>query len=182
MRAADLDILMVPGWGNSGPDHWQTRWQSKLSTAQRVEQADWDAPDRDDWVARLVAAVAMAQRPAVLVAHSCGVPTVAHAAPRFRMGAVVGAFLVAPPSEAFTAAEPAIARFAPFPRRPLPFPAVLVASRSDPACSFEEATDLARVWGCRLSDAGDAGHLNTASGHGPWPEGSLRFASFLKRL
>ena len=29
---------------------------------------------------------------------------------------------------------------------------------------------------------GDAGHLNTASGHGPWPEGSMRFAMFLKTL
>ena len=38
MKAADADILIIPGYKNSGPDHWQSRWQAKLSTARRVEQ------------------------------------------------------------------------------------------------------------------------------------------------
>jgi predicted alpha/beta hydrolase family esterase len=33
-----------------------------------------------------------------------------------------------------------------------------------------------------IVDAGDAGHVNTESGHGPWPEGLMRFAGFLKQL
>ena len=46
MRSSDCDNLIIPGLGGSGPVHWQTRWQEKLSTARRVEQADWDRPDR----------------------------------------------------------------------------------------------------------------------------------------
>ena len=53
MRIAEADILIVPGLGGSGPDHWQTRWESKLSTARRIEQADWDRPILADWTARI---------------------------------------------------------------------------------------------------------------------------------
>jgi predicted alpha/beta hydrolase family esterase len=42
MRTSDADLLIVPGLGGSGPDHWQTRWEQKLSTARRVEQSDWE--------------------------------------------------------------------------------------------------------------------------------------------
>lgn len=183
MRTADLDILMIPGRTGSGPDHWQTRWESRLSTARRVVQGDWDRPGAD-WIERVVAAVGESRRPVVFIAHSCGVPTVVHAAPRLPPGRVVGAYLVAPPSESVVATTPEIdaATYLPYPRRRLGFPSVLVASRTDPALPYAEAETLARDWGAALSDAGDAGHLNTASGHGPWPEGLMRFAGFLKGL
>ncbi|HRK17413.1 MAG TPA: alpha/beta hydrolase [Hyphomicrobiaceae bacterium] len=183
MRTFDVDILIVPGWTNSGPNHWQTRWQARLKTARRVEQDDWDKIDLDRWTNRLVEAVAASSKPVVLVAHSCGVPTVAHAAPRFPDGRVIGAFLVAPGGEAETRAIPGMdARFTPYPRDPLPFPSLLVASSNDPYCSMTEAGELALSWGSALIDAGDAGHINTASGHGPWPEGAMRFGWFLKQL
>lgn len=181
MRTSDCDIVIVPGYGGSGPDHWQSRWQRKLSTARRVEQEDWDAPERDAWVSRLVAAVATHGRPIVLVAHSAGVVTVAHAAPSLPR-TVRGAFLVALP-DLEEAPIPEIGEsFAPIPRDPLPFPSLLVASRSDPTCAYERAEDFAFAWGSALLDAGEAGHINTASGYGPWPEGLMRFAGFLKRL
>jgi hypothetical protein len=72
--------------------------------------------------------------------------------------------------------------FAPISRDPLPFPSILVASRTDPHCAFDRAEDFAYAWGAALADAGNAGHLNTASGHGPWPEGLMRFAGFLAKL
>ena len=31
MRIADIDILMVPGWTGSGPDHWQSRWEAAVA-------------------------------------------------------------------------------------------------------------------------------------------------------
>ena len=49
MRTSDAEILIVPGLNNSGPDHWQTRWQEKLSTAHRIEQKNWDQPDHAAW-------------------------------------------------------------------------------------------------------------------------------------
>jgi predicted alpha/beta hydrolase family esterase len=48
---------------------------------------------------------------------------------------------------------------------------LLVASRTDPHCTYERAEDYAYAWGSALVDAGEAGHINVASGHGPWPEG-----------
>ncbi|MFY8151337.1 MAG: alpha/beta hydrolase, partial [Hyphomicrobiales bacterium] len=55
MKTSDTDILIVPGWSGSGPDHWQSRWVAKLSTARVVEQEDWHAPSRL-WAERIVAA------------------------------------------------------------------------------------------------------------------------------
>ena len=72
--------------------------------------------------------------------------------------------------------------FAPFPRGPFTFPSLLVASRNDPYAPFDESEEISYAWGSRLLDAGEAGHLNTDSGHGPWPEGLMSLAGFLKQL
>ena len=183
MRTFDVDILTIPGWTGAGPDHWMTRWEGRLRTARRVEQADWDRPNLALWTARVIAEVAKATRPVVLVGHSCGVATIVHAAAQLHDRRVVGAYLVAPASEAVTQALPGIdPAFVPFPRDPLPFPSVVIASRDDEHCSYDEAGDLALSWGSTLVDAGNVGHLNTASGHGPWPEGAMRFGLFLRHL
>ena len=184
MRTSDVEILIIPGWTNSGPDHWQSRWQRHFKTARRVEQADWERPEREAWVGRIVAAVAAAQRPAVLVAHSCGVLAVAHAAPLLDRARLAGAFLVAPPDlDAHAGLLPgANGGFAPVPRERLPFPARLIASSTDPYCTVERAQEIGRVWGADTSVIAKAGHLNTESGHGPWPDGLLTFGLFLKSL
>lgn len=183
MRTFDVDILMVPGWTGSGPDHWQTRWLKRLKTARTVKQDDFDLVHRAKWTGRLLDVIATATKPVVLVAHSCGTATVAHAAPMIPEGRVIGTFLVAPASEEATCRIPGMdPDFTPFPREPLPFPSWMIASRNDPHCSFEDAGDLAICWGSKLLDAGNVEHLNTASGHGPWPEGALQFGMFLKQL
>lgn len=183
MRTSDCDILIVPGLGGSGPEHWQTRWEQNLSTARRVEQADWDRPDGADWITRIVAAVAASRRPVVLIAHSLGVPAVVKAAPLMPPQRVRGAFLVALADVERPDLVPGLdLPFAPLPHDPLPFPAILVASRTDPYCVYDRAEDFAFGWGAALVDAGEAGHLNTDSGHGPWPEGLMRLAGFLRTL
>jgi uncharacterized protein len=183
MRVADVEILVVPGWTGSGPQHWQSRWETKLKTARRVQQDDWDVVDKAKWTGRLLQQIALAVKPVVLLAHACGVPTIAHAAPRIAAGKVIAAFLVAAPSEAVAAALPGMdPTFVPFPRDPLPFPSLLVASRNDEHCTYDAAVDMALAWGSTLVDAGDVGHLNTASGHGPWPEGVMRLGLFLQQL
>lgn len=191
MRTSDVEILIVPGWSSSGPDHWQSRWQRSLTTARRVEQDDWYKPERDKWVARIAAAVATATRPPVLVAHSLGCAAVVHAGHKLPRGLVAGAFLVAPadvdnatnwPETQGYTFDRDHGGFAPLPRDPLPFPAVLIGSQNDPYCAFERARALATDWGASFVDGGASGHINVASGHGPWPEGLLRFGSFLKGL
>jgi uncharacterized protein len=186
MKTADIDILIIPGWTGAGPDHWQTRWIKGLKTARRVEQDDWETPLIGDWVANIVAAAAVATRPVVLVAHSCGVAAVVHAAPQLAAlprVQLAGAFLVAAPDLETSAIWPAVhGGFAPVPSPPLPFPSVLIASSTDPHCRLDRAKTFAANWGSTLVEAGDAGHLNTASGHGPWPDGTLRFGWFLRQL
>jgi predicted alpha/beta hydrolase family esterase len=191
MRTSDADILMVPGWGGSGPDHWQSRWERNLRTARRVEQDDWDRPDKNAWVGNIIRAVTSSARPAVLVAHSLGVHAVAHAADKLPRGAISGAFLVAAPNldhpEGFAAelgkAWPADGfGFRPVPMQRLNFPSVLLASADDPFCRIERAREFAAAWGAGLIEIGPAGHINAASGHGPWPDGVLRFGTFLKQV
>lgn len=182
MRAAAADILIVPGYLGSGPDHWQSRWAQKLSTARQVEQRDWANPRRDEWAAAIVDAVRAAERPAVLVAHSLGVIAALHAAQQSG-DRIAGAFLVAPPSEAAIREMPAVdAAFLPVPRGRLPFPAVLVGSSDDPYADLLFPRRLAEDIGAKFIDAGASGHINVESGHGPWPEGSLAFAHFLAGL
>lgn len=183
MRAEDFDILIIPGLGGSGPNHWQSRWESGLKTARRVEQESWDHPDRDGWRKRIRAAIADAQQPVILVAHSLGVLSTVDAANDTAAGRVAGAFLVAPPdAEDLERTPPDIREFAPISFRRLPFPSILVASQSDPYCPFARSEAFAAAWGATLIDAGEAGHLNPESGHGPWPEGLLLFARLLGQI
>lgn len=182
MKVKDADILIIPGYTNSGPAHWQSRWQQKLSTARRIEQVDWIKPVREEWTAAVARAVNEAERPVVLVAHSLGVPAAIQATGEFRKP-VAGAFLVAPPDLSRKDIKPKhLATFGPYPRDPLPFPSITVASRNDPYCCFEVAEDIAAAWGSLFIDAGEAGHINADAGFGPWPEGTMVFAKFLSRL
>lgn len=191
MRTSDVDILIVPGWSSSGADHWQSRWARTLKTARRIEQENWVEPEREAWVGRIIETAVESTRPVVLVAHSLGVAAVAHMAQRIPKGFLSGAFLVAPadvdnaadwPDTEGLKLDGSASGFAPLPLDPLPFPSVLVASSNDPYCSLARSQALAQAWGSTLVEAGEAGHINGASGHGPWPEGVLRFGAFLRTL
>ena len=65
------NVLILPGWENSGPNHWQSLWEQRHGYV-RVEQHDWIKPLRGDWVARLEDVVLSCDEPVVLVAHSLG--------------------------------------------------------------------------------------------------------------
>jgi len=147
-----------------------SRWERDDPSIVRVEQTDSRRPDPRSWVTVLEQHVSGAPGRVFLVAHSCGVSTVLHwSSPNETR--VVGALLVAPPDAERGDLPTEVRCFGPVPRPRLPFAATVVASRTDPNCSFSRATNFARWWGSKFVDAGDAGHINTASGHGPWPEG-----------
>jgi hypothetical protein len=182
MRAADADILIVPGLSNSGPEHWQSRWEKKLSTARRVMQRDWGRPSRAEWEEAIAREITTCARPVVVIAHSLGVIAFLHAAQRVGKS-VAGAFLVAPPSAQILREMPQLdPAFLPVPRAPLPFPAALVGGNNDPYADLLFARQLAKDIGATFIDAGAVGHINVESGHGPWPEGSLAFAHFIAKL
>ncbi len=186
MKIRDAAIIIIPGYTNSGPDHWQSRWEAKLPNTIRVEQEDWHKPVLEDWVARVLEAVDLASQPVVLVAHSLGVSTAVQAVQamseeqRFR---IKGAFFVAPPDVENASIRPKhLQTFGPSPTDPLPFPSIVVASRDDGFCAYEKAGDMANAWGSMLVDARESGHINSDSGHGPWPDGLMVFANFMKNL
>ncbi len=184
MKAADADIFILPGLGGGSPDHWYRRWEPRLSSSRVLQQEDWDNPLREDWVSVLTGAISEAEKPVVLIAHSLGTLAVTHAlCGRYDQTKVRGAFLVGVPDPELVAEKyPEAGTFAPAKRDPLPFPSLVVASRTDEFCDYDVAADLANAWGSLLIDAGDSGHLNADSGHGPWPEGTFVFARFLSRL
>jgi predicted alpha/beta hydrolase family esterase len=55
-------ILILPGYGDSGPGHWQTLWEEEHGWA-RVVQDDWEQPDLAAWTRRLDEALARAAAP-----------------------------------------------------------------------------------------------------------------------
>ncbi len=126
-----------------------------------------------------------ARPPVILVAHSLGCILVSHWTLRAgseELSRVAGALLVAPPDvEAETAPE-AIRSFAPIPMEALPFPAMVVGSKSDPYCSLARGHEFASAWGSRFENAGDVGHINGDSGHGPWPLGERLLMGLLVAL
>lgn len=178
--------LILPGWGGSGPTHWQSRWEA-LHGDLRVEQDDWQRPLRGDWMMRLEEALlAMpSEAPgALLIAHSLGCHLVAAWAAHSRLrGRVAGAWLVAPPDLQREPLPAALHSWRPPCLAPLPFPSWLIASQDDTVyCSLERAGALAAAWGAKLVDAGRLGHINADSGLGDWPQGRAWLDAFAATL
>jgi hypothetical protein len=165
------NVLILPGWQNSGPEHWQSRWED-LHGYRRVDQHDWMAPKRGDWMARLEEVVLGCDGPVVLVAHSLGcILTAAWAAHSQNTHRVKAALLVAPGDAEREALRGVLPSWSPIAMQALPFPSVLVGSRDDPYCGFERVQAMAQAWGSRFVDLGEAGHINAETGLGDWPQG-----------
>jgi hypothetical protein len=165
------NVLILPGWQNSGPAHWQSRWEA-LHGYRRVDQHDWMTPRRGDWTARLEEVLLGCDGPAVLVAHSLGcLLTAAWAAHSRNTHRVKAALLVAPGDAERDDLQPVLPSWSPVVLQRLPFPSVLVGSHNDPYCTLERAQAMAHAWGSRFIDLGDAGHINADSGLGDWPQG-----------
>lgn len=174
-------VLILPGWLDSGPTHWQSRWETRYGD-RRVVQADWEWPRRGDWMARLEEVVLAEPSPAVLVAHSLGCQLVAswaaHSAHASRVRAAV---LVAPPDTERADMPPQLFNWKPIARRPLPFASLVVTSSDDPYCAPDRAAGMASDWGSQAVDIGPRGHINGESGLGDWPEGRALLDGLIAR-
>ena len=164
-------VLILPGLGSSGPEHWQTLWEKAQPGFIRVEQRDWDNPDRDEWIATLDRAITNQADPPLLVAHSLACALVAHWAARHARP-IFGALLVSPSDvDSAKHTPPEVRGFSPMPQHRLPGRTIVVASEDDPYVDFARAEFLAKAWGARFVNAGKCGHINSASGLGDWPQG-----------
>jgi hypothetical protein len=166
-----VSVLVLPGWQNSGPDHWQSRWEA-LYGYQRVQQHDWLRPLRGDWLIQLQEAVLASSHPVVLVAHSLGcIQAAAWAAFSPYAHRVCAALLVGPGDAEQPDLAPQLPTWQPIAMGRLPFPSVLVGSQNDPYCHLDRAQTLAQAWGSTWLDLGARGHLNAESGLGDWAQG-----------
>ena len=173
VKTSPVRLLVVPGLHDSGPTHWQTQLEHSWRGALRVRQHDWAVPELERWAERIGETLARQPRgPWVAVAHSFGCLALARWLQRSASAArdlgnddngIRSALLVAPADPLKFGVSEAL------PCAPLPVPSVLVASRSDPWMPFGSAVNWSRAWGSQLVDLGNAGHINVASGHGPWP-------------
>ncbi len=169
---AATTVLILPGWQNSGPEHWQSRWEAPHGF-RRVQQHDWMQPLRGDWMAQLEEAVLAAPSgPIVLAAHSLGcLLTAAWAQHSRNTHRVVGALLVAPGDAEREEFRAPLKSWSPIVLQGLPFASTLLGSHDDPYCTFARAQYLASAWGSTFVDYGSKGHINADSGLGDWPEG-----------
>lgn len=174
------NVLILPGWQNSGPEHWQSQWEAAYGYT-RVEQHDWLRPLRGDWITRLEEVVLDQSAPVVLVAHSLGCLLVAAWASHSRhTHRVKGALLVAPGDAEREALRPVLTSWSPIPLQRLPFKSMLVGSGNDPYCTEARARAFAQAWGAEYIDAGLQGHLNAESGLGLWPAGHALLTALTK--
>jgi predicted alpha/beta hydrolase family esterase len=171
-------VLLLPGYDDSGPGHWQSLWERAHPELRRVRQRSWTEPVCEEWVATLDAAIVAAPSPVVLVAHSLGCLTVAHHAIRHARP-VRGALLVAPPNADDPTFPPIIKGFRPIPRQALPFRSVVVSSSDDWYMAPDDARALARAWGSRFVLLENAGHINADAGFGEWPLGERLLAELM---
>lgn len=163
-------VLILPGIGNSGPEHWQSLWEQAHPAFRRVEQRDWDRPLREEWAVTLEAAVRQAGTDVVLVAHSLACLAVARWASR-EHAPIAAALLVAVPDPADPNFPAEAIGFSQTPTQPFDFRSIVVASTDDPYGSVEHAQVLAQSWGSRWVNVGACGHINASSGLGAWAEG-----------
>lgn len=165
------NYFIVPGLGNSGPEHWQTYFENSGPNFKRIQQKEWDAPNCKDWINTINEAIASVDPlSVVLIGHSLGCATIAHWAKEFGI-TIKGALLVAPSDlEAPRYNFPATG-FNPIPLEPIPFKTIVVASSNDEWVSLERAAYFAHCWGSEFINIGEAGHINAVSGYFRWEEG-----------
>lgn len=166
-----LSYFIVPGLGNSGPDHWQTYFENSNSNFFRIQQNDWDSPNCSNWISKIdETLLAFDLSSCVLIGHSLGCLAIVHWANQYKRK-IKGALLVAPSdSESPIYTFPAKG-FSPIPVEKLDFKSIIVASSNDIWVTLERAEYFAECWGSKLINIGNAGHINVASGHTDWNEG-----------
>ena len=170
-----VSIVIIPGWRDSPPGHWQSLWAQQFPGAVRVQQDDWVAPSRSAWVASIARTILAQTKPVVIAAHSLGCIATVHLPPEAN-ARIHSALLVAP---ADPERRSVLADFAPVPYQRLPYKNIIVASNDDPYCPVRTAGAYARAWGSEFVRLQNAGHINLEAGFGPWPLGLALLQSLI---
>lgn len=193
MRIAECDIIFIAGVHRLHGDHWMKRWGERFPNTHHV-LFKTDRAGYGDALAKLHIVLRKTKRPVVFVTHGVGANVLALASELLTNFPAHGAFIVnpwklcclpevLPEGKRESGGElPQSDVSEDYSQNPFSFPVVFVASRTGDGVSFSEIQQLGEAWKVPVFDAGEAGKLDETSGHGPWPEGLMSFAGFLKRL
>lgn len=166
--------LILPGWKNSGVDHWQSWWQQQLPRTARLQVRDWHQPQPEEWVNAIDRLVMAAEPGVIVIAHSLACVAFTRWAAQTspdQLARVGAALLVAPADVERPGCPQALTPFAPIALTPLPFPAQVIGSLNDPAATPARVEALAKAWDAECTLIGAVGHINSESGHHQWQEG-----------
>ncbi|RZF55783.1 alpha/beta hydrolase [Acinetobacter halotolerans] len=169
--------LIVPGVGGSEVQHWQSWLQQQLVSSSRIQQKYWDRPVLSEWVSQFVKTVAEIKSPIQIVAHSFGCLTsVAALAEHPELKAKVKNLVLVAPANPARFGESGFARHSLtdykqyFYQLNIDVPTTLLISENDPWLNYVDALQLAQAWQLTPINLGPVGHVNVASGYGPFPE------------
>lgn len=172
-----IHTVIVLGVGGSEYSHWQSWLQRQLMSCSRVEQQDWNAPVLETWVEQFRSTVAAIDAPLQIVAHSFGcLTTVAALAQYPALQRKVKNLVLVAPANPGRFGEAGFARDSQhdyqdyFHQLQVQVPASMLISENDPWLNAEHALELAQSWQLEPVSLGHVGHINVASGFGPFPE------------
>jgi predicted alpha/beta hydrolase family esterase len=172
-----IHTVIVPGVGGSEHDHWQSWLQRQLKSCSRVQQQDWNKPVLHEWVEQFIKTVQAIQEPIQIVAHSFGcLTTVAALAQHPELNQNIKNLVLVAPANPTRFGDAGFARESQndyqqyFHQLKLQVPTQMIISENDPWLNFQDALQLAKAWKIRPKNLGQVGHINVASGFGPFPE------------
>ena len=172
-----IHTVIVPGVGGSEAQHWQSWLQQQLVSSSHVQQKHWDRPVLSEWVAQFVKTVAAVKAPIQIVAHSFGCLTsVAALAEHPELSAKVKNLVLVAPANPARFGEAGFARHSLtdykqyFHQLNIDVPTTLLISENDPWLGYFDALQLAQAWKLTPINLGQVGHINVASGFGPFPD------------
>ena len=182
--ASPIRVLIIPGLHNSGEAHWQTWLEGQYKGAVRVKQTHWDQPDLDAWSARIGQTITRARPDTqwIAVAHSFGSLALAHylanhTHKQLESGPQIHTALMVAPADPikFGLAHR-------LPQSGLGLASTVIGSENDPWMPLQRAREWADRWGARFQNLGEAGHINTESGYGPWPLARFKVDEMIRHL
>lgn len=165
-------VLLLHGWGGSNQPHWQCWLAGELAKeygcVSFFEFSDFDTPKLDVWKKELLAHL-QDFRPDIVICHSLANILWFHLCNDEALQEVHKLYLVAPPSLECKIEE--LQSFFPVqaPKKLYAKKILLITSTNDPYLSVEEADKLQKELEIAMHVIKDGGHLNAASGYGPWP-------------
>lgn len=172
-----IHTVIVAGVGGSEYTHWQSWLQRQLMSCSRVQQQDWNKPILQNWVTEFVNTIRPIQGDIQVVAHSFGCLTAVAALDQHpELNQKIKNLVLVAPANPARFGEAGFLRNSQqdyqsyFHQLKIAVPTTLLISENDPWLNFADAKTLAKAWQLNPINLGQVGHINVASGFGPFPE------------